>query len=452
MIIVDTALAKRHAEGNPVRVAMVGAGFMGRGIALQICKYTQGVELVAISNRTLDKAKQAYTQAEVQDVQEVTSVAQLEENIRRGKYSITEDAMLLCEAEGIDAVIEVTGAVEFGTNVAIKAIQNGKHIIMMNAEVDGTVGPILKVYADKAGVVFTNADGDQPGVTMNLYRFVKGLGVKPVLCGNIKGLHDPYRNPTTQEGFAKKWGQQPSMVTSFADGSKISFEQAIIANGTGMRVAKRGMHGPTVLGGTSLKDCVHDLYPLDDLLEGPGIVDYVVGAEPGPGVFVLGTHDNPIQQHYLNLYKLGEGPLYLFYTPYHLCHFEVPNTVARAVLFNDAALTPMGAPQVEVVSAAKIDLKAGEVLDGIGHYMTYGLCENADTTAAERLLPIGVAEGCVLKRDIPKDQVITYDDVVMPEGRLVDKLRQEQALYFAATDEANRNKALQHLNRAEASV
>ncbi|WP_299759235.1 Gfo/Idh/MocA family oxidoreductase [uncultured Pontibacter sp.] len=452
MIIVDTALAKRHAEGNPVRVAMVGAGFMGRGIALQICKYTQGMELVAISNRTLDKAKLAYSQAEVEGVQEVSSLSELEENIRQGKYSVTEDAMLLCQAEGIDAVIEVTGAVEFGTHVAIKAIQNGKHIIMMNAEVDGTIGPILKVYADKAGVVFTNADGDQPGVTMNLYRFVKGLGVKPVLCGNIKGLHDPYRNPTTQEGFAKKWGQQPSMVTSFADGSKISFEQAIIANGTGMRVAKRGMHGPTVLSGTSLKDCVHDLYPLEDLTDGPGIVDYVVGAEPGPGVFVLGTHDNPIQQHYLNLYKLGEGPLYLFYTPYHLCHFEVPNTVARAVLFNDAALTPMGAPQVAVVSAAKIDLKAGEVIDGIGHYMTYGLCENADTTAAERLLPIGVAEGCVLKRDIPKDQVITYDDVVMPEGRLVDQLLQEQAAYFAATDEESRNKALKQLYKAEASV
>lgn len=452
MIIVDTALAKRQAEGNPIKVAMVGAGFMGRGIALQISKYTPGMELVAISNRTIAKARQAYTEAEVENVEEVNSLSALEENIRQGKYSITEDAMLLCQAEGIDAVIEVTGAVEFGTNVAMEAIRHGKHIIMMNAEVDGTVGPILKVYADRAGVVFTNADGDQPGVTMNLYRFVKGLGVKPVLCGNIKGLHDPYRNPTTQEAFAKKWGQKPSMVTSFADGSKISFEQAIIANGTGMRVAKRGMHGPTVLGGTPLKDCVHDLYPLDDLLEGPGIVDYVVGAEPGPGVFVLGTHDNPAQQHYLNLYKLGEGPLYLFYTPYHLCHFEVPATVARAVLFNDAALTPMGAPKVAVVAAAKKDLKAGEVLDGIGHYMTYGLCENADTAAEENLLPIGVAEGCVLKHDIPKDQVITYDDVVLPEGRLVDKLLAQQAAYFTATDEAKRNKALNYTARPAASL
>jgi predicted homoserine dehydrogenase-like protein len=430
MIIVDTALAKRQEQNNPVRVAMVGAGFMAKGVALQICNYVPGMELVAISNRNVQKARQAYTEAGVLEIAEVSSVTDLEDNIKKGKYSITDNAMLLCEAEGIDAVIEVTGAVEFGTNVAMCAIQNGKHIIMMNAEVDGTVGPILKVYADKAGVVFTNVDGDQPGVIMNLYRFVKSLGVKPVLCGNIKGLHDPYRNPTTQEGFAKKWGQNPSMVTSFADGSKISFEQAIVANGTGMRVAKRGMYGPTVPAGTPIKE-VMSHYPLEELINGPGIVDYVVGAEPGPGVFVLGTHDHPVQKHYLNLYKLGEGPLYCFYTPYHLCHFEVPLTVARAVLFNDAALTPIGKPYVEVVAAAKTDLKAGQLLDGIGHYMTYGLCENADITKIEKLLPIGVAEGCVLKHDIPKDQVLTYDDVILPEGRLVDKLRKEQESYFS---------------------
>jgi predicted homoserine dehydrogenase-like protein len=435
MMIIDTALAKRHAEGNPIKVAMVGAGFMARGIALQICNYVSGMELVAISNRGIDKAKRIYNEAGVTTVHEVSSVAQLEENIRKDKYSVTDDPMLLCEADGIDAIVEVTGAVEFGANVALRAIQNGKHIILMDAEVDGTVGPILKVYAYKAGVVFTNADGDQPGVTMNLYRFVKSLGVKPVLCGNIKGLHDPYRNPTTQEGFAKKWGQNPAMVTSFADGSKISFEQAIVANGTGMHVAKRGMFGPTVPSGTPLKEIV-DQYPLEALLQGNGIVDYIVGAEPGPGVFVLGTHDHPLQQHYLNLYKLGEGPLYLFYTPYHLCHFEVPLTIARAVLFQDAALTPLGKPCVEVVATAKIDLKAGDTIDGIGHYMTYGLCENANVSYRENLLPIGVAEGCILVNDIPKDQVLTYDDIILPEGRLIDKLRKEQAAYFNMDESA----------------
>jgi predicted homoserine dehydrogenase-like protein len=225
------------------------------------------------------------------------------------------------------------------------------------------------------------------------------------------------------------------MVTSFADGSKISFEQAIVANATGMRVAKRGMHGPTVPSGTHIQDAVAE-YPLEDVLSGDGIVDYVVGAVPGPGVFVLGTHDDPVQQHYLNLYKLGEGPLYCFYTPYHLCHFEVHNTIARAVLFGDATIAARDRPYVEVVATAKIDLEAGQTLDGIGYYMTYGECENADTARREDLLPMGLAEGCTLKRDVPKDQALTFSDVELPEGRLCDALWLEQQSHFQRTPES----------------
>ncbi|HTF18345.1 MAG TPA: hypothetical protein VK658_09755 [Chryseolinea sp.] len=430
MVIVDTALAKRGAENNPVKVGLVGAGFMGRGVVLQIVNSVPGMEVVAIYNRTTEGARRAYVEAGIEDFEIVNSQAALEDRIAKGKYSVTEDPLLLCRAENIDVIIEVTGAVEFSSRVVFEAIQNRKHVVIMGAELDGTVGGILKVYADKAGVILTNADGDQPGVEMNLFRFVKGIGVKPVLCGNIKGLQDPYRNPTTQEGFAKKWGQNPAMVTSFADGTKISFEQAIVANATGMTVGKRGMFGPTLPSGTPLKE-VLDKYPLEALLSGPGIVDYVVGADPGPGVFVLGTHDHPKQKHYLNLYKLGEGPLYLFYTPYHLCHFEVPFTAARAVLFNDAAITPLGAPRVEVVTTAKIDLKAGQKLDGLGCYMTYGQCETAEITSEQQLLPMGLAEDCILTRDVPKDKVLTYADVTLPKGRFSDKLRQEQNEYYS---------------------
>ncbi|GAB3638284.1 NAD(P)-dependent oxidoreductase [Hymenobacter arcticus] len=430
MILVDTALKARQAAGRPIRVGMVGAGFMGRGVALQICRYVPGMVLAAIANRTLAQARRAYSEAGELGAHEVSSVAALERCIELGQPAITSDALLLSRAGNIDVIIEVTGAVEHGAHVVLEAIRHGKHVVLLNAELDGTVGAILKVHADRAGVVYTVSDGDQPGVTLNLARFVLGLGVKPVLCGNIKGLHDPYRNPTTQEGFARQWGQNPSMVTSFADGSKISFEQAVIANALGMEVAQRGMLGPTVAPGTPISQAA-EWYPHDLLLSGgPGIVDYVVGAEPGPGVFILGTHDDPVQQHYLKLYKLGPGPLYCFYTPYHLCHFETPTSVARAVLFHDACLAPAGAPRVEVVTAAKTGLRAGDVLDGIGHYMTYGLAENFPLARRQNLLPIGVAEGCVLRHDVPQDQVLTYDDVLLPEGRLVDELRREQDAYF----------------------
>ncbi|WP_046867289.1 NAD(P)H-dependent oxidoreductase [Microvirga massiliensis] len=428
MIIVDTALARRAVEGNPIRVGMVGAGFMAKGVALQAATASPGIRIAAIANRTLSKARTAYEEAGQRDVAECSDLQALNDAVRDGRPAITSDPVLVAKADGIDVLLDVTGAVEDALPPVLAAIAARKHVILMNPELDGTVGPILRVKADDAGVIFTNVEGDQPGVIMNLFRFVRGLGIRPVLCGNIKGLHDPYRNPTTQAEFARRWGQNPSMVTSFADGTKISFEQAIVANATGMRVGRRGMYGPTVAPGTPIQE-VADCYPVKDLLEGPGIVDYVVGAAPGPGVFVIGTIEHPQQRHYLNLYKLGEGPLYTFYMPYHLCHFEVPTTIARAVLFDDAAIAPV-APRVDVITAAKRDLKAGEILDGLGQYMIYGLAENADETARANLLPIGVAVGCRLKRDVARDNVLTYDDVELPAGRLCDQLRTEQAEYF----------------------
>lgn len=408
---------------------MVGAGAMGTGLAHQIVRYAPGITLSVISNRTLSRARSAYISAGELEPVEVASVSALNRAIAADRPAVTDDPMLLCRADGLDAIIEVTGAVEFSAHVVLEAIANRKHIILMNAELDGTVGPLLKTMADAAGVIYTNVDGDQPGVIMNLYRFVKGMGLTPVLCGNMKGLQDPYRNPTTQEGFAKKWNQDARMVTSFADGTKISFEQALVANATGMQVAKRGMHGPTVPMGTPIEQATN-WYPMEDLMEGPGIVDYVVGASPLPGVFVLGTIDDPVQKHFLNLYKLGEGPLYVFHTPYHLCQLEVPSTIARAVDFADAAIAPHGAPQVDVVATAKTDLAVGTVLDGIGGYRVYGQAENTDVTRRENLLPIGLAEGCRVVRDVAKDGTLTFDDVVVPDGRLVDVLWRRQNEHF----------------------
>jgi predicted homoserine dehydrogenase-like protein len=427
MIIVDNALKARAAAGKPIQVGLIGAGFMGRGIANQILNSVPGMRLAAIANRTVSQATRAYEEAGALSPVCISTANELDDAIGRGTYAVTDDPTLICQAQQIDAVIDVTGAVEFGAQVAWQAIGHGKHIILMNAELDGTVGAILKVYADKAGVIISGSDGDQPGVQMNLYRFVKSLGLTPLLCGNIKGLHDPYRNPTTQKGFAEKWGQQPTMVTSFADGTKISFEQAIVANATGMQVAQRGMLGYHFDGHV---DELTKRYDVDELKRLNGIVDYVVGARPGPGVFLLATHEDPKQRHYLNLYKLGEGPLYSFYMPYHLCHFEAPLSVARAVLFGDAALAPLGAPRVEVIAAAKTDLNRGQILDGLGGYTTYGLCENAPVVRREDLLPIGLAEGGRLARDVAKDEVLTRDDVILPAGRLCDRLREEQDRFF----------------------
>ena len=431
MIIVNSAIARRIAAGEPpIRIGMIGAGFMAAGVVLQVnTAYPQAMRVVAIANRTPDKAVKAYADAGQDGARICDSAPALARAIEAGAPAVTTDPMLVATSPHVDVLLEVTGAVEDAAPLVLAAIEHGKHVVLMNAELDGTVGCLLKTKADRAGVVYTNVDGDQPGVEANLWRFVRGLGVRPVLCGNIKGLQDPYRTPTTQAGFAAKWGQNPAMVTSFADGTKISFEQAIVANMTGMTVAKRGMHGFTVAPGTPVTEAAA-LYDADELIAGPGIVDYVVGASPGPGVFVLGTIEHPRQRHYLNLYKLGEGPLYCFYTPYHLCHFEVPATIARAALFGDATIAPAGAPQVEVVALAKRDLKAGETIDELGGYTVYGEAETAAATARDDLLPIGVAVGAKLKRDLAKDTVLTYADVELPSGRLIDRLRAEQAALF----------------------
>jgi predicted homoserine dehydrogenase-like protein len=429
MVIVDNALRAREMAGQPIRVGFIGAGFMARGLANQILNATSGIRLAAIFNRHVERAVDVYRYAGAAPPVVVNRLRELEDAIRVGRPVVTGDPTLLCASEQIDVLIDLTGAVEFGAHVALDAFAHGKHVILMNAELDATLGPILQTYAKQHGVILSASDGDQPGVEINLFRFVRGLGLIPRVMGNIKGLQDPYRTPTTQKAFAEKWGQSPSMVTSFADGSKVSFEQAVVANATGMNVARRGMlayeHREHV-------DTLTRRYDLDMLRELGGIVEYVVGAQPGPGVFCLAEHTDPRQRHYLNLYKLGEGPLYSFYAPYHLCHFEAPNTIGRVVLFGDAAGQPLAGPRVEVCAVAKRDLRAGETLDDYGHYMTYGEAANTAEVRERRYLPQGLVEGCRLKTDIARDHVITFDDVVVPAHRLADRLYAEQCAAFPA--------------------
>lgn len=430
MIIIDERLKAREDAGNPIRVGMIGAGFMGRGLLNQMANSVPGERMVVVYNRHLEKAVEAYRYAGLEPVK-VNTLPALEDAIAHERPAVTDDWTLVTRASQVDALIDVTGAVEFGAEVVMDAFSHQKHVILMNAELDATIGPILQVYARKAGVILSACDGDQPGVEINLFRYVRGLGLTPRVMGNIKGLQDRYRNPTTQKGFAEKWGQNPTMVTSFADGSKVSFEQAIVANATGMQVPRRGMFGRDHGGHV---DELTSMYDLDMLREVGGIVDYVVGAKPSPGIYCLAEHPDPKQRHYLNLYKLGEGPLYSFYTPWHLCHFEVPNTVARVVLFGDPAGIPASGPMVEVCACAKRHLEAGETLDDYGMYMTYGEAVNTSEMRRNRYLPEGLVQGCRLKRNVAQDSVITYDDVDLPPDRLADRLRDEQYAHFQEHD------------------
>ena len=427
MLIVDNALQAREADGRPIRVALLGAGFMSRGLANHIVNTTPGIRFVGVFNRNIQRAFDLCQYAGASDVAAPTTQQETDLAIREGKVVVTDDAFLLARSSGIDVLVDVTGSVEFGARVVLEAFRYKKDVVLLNAEIDATIGPILQVYARKHGAIISACDGDEPGVQVNLYRWVKGLGLTPRVIGNVKGLQDPYRNPTTQKGFAEKWGQNPAMVTSFADGSKISFEQAIVANATGFVVRSRGMSRGMEYKGDVMQ--IGKIYDAEEIRKLGGVVDYVVGT-PLTKVFVLAEHLDRKQQHYLNLYKMGDGPLYSFFTPYHLVHFEVPTAIARVALFRDSVAKPLGGPVVEVCAVAKTELKAGETLDDYGMYMTYGEAVNAEEMSRNRYLPEGLVEGCVLTRDIPKDSVITYNDVILPANRLADQLRAEQYHHF----------------------
>jgi predicted homoserine dehydrogenase-like protein len=427
MIIVDNALRQREAEGRPIRVGMIGAGFMAQGLANQILNSVPGMDMTAVYGRRLDRALDVYRYAGREDPVVASTQDELEDAVRAGRPVVTDDAYLLARSEQIDALVDVTGSVEFGARIALEAFSHGKHVILMNAELDATIGPILHVYASRNGVSISACDGDEPGLQMDLYRWVKGLGLTPRVIGNVKGLQDPYRNPETQKGFAEKWEQNPAMVTSFADGSKISFEQTIVANATGFKVRERGMSRGMPFNGSPLE--LPSLYDIDEVRELGGIIDYTVGP-PLVKIFVLAEHPDPKQQHYLNLYKMGEGPLYPFWVPYHLPHFDAHNAIARVVLLDDNLAPPIGGPVVEVCAVAKRDLKAGEVLDEYGMFTSYGEAVNADEMSAGRYLPEGLVDGCRLRRDVAQDEVLTYDDVDLPPDRVADRLRAEQYRHF----------------------
>jgi predicted homoserine dehydrogenase-like protein len=418
---VDTALLEREATGRPIRVGMIGAGATGRAIALQLGTPAAGVRLVAIANRTPEHGERAFQEAGLRAWTRAASTREAEMAIAAELPVLTDDPSVLTACDGIDVIVEVTGTVTAAAGVVLGAFDHGKHVVLVNAELDSLVGPILKQKADRAGVVVTHTDGDEPGVAMTLLRYLRSLGLRTVAAGNIKGMVDYYRNPDTQRAFAEKNDQDARKVTSFADSTKLSMEATVLSNATGFRAGRRGMYGP------ACKDVrqMANLLPADQMID-TGLVDYALGAAPHTGAFVVVHEESPLKQIQLAYYKLGDGPFYVFYTPFHLPHIQIVSTIARAVIHRDATVAPIAGPVCEVVTVAKRDLRAGERLDGVGGFCAYGLIDNAPAARAVSALPIGLSEGCVLRRDVLKDHAISFDDLVAPPVGLTAELWNEQ--------------------------
>jgi predicted homoserine dehydrogenase-like protein len=419
--MIDTALQERERSGTPIRVGMVGAGFAARMVALHLSAGIPGLRLVAVAARSPEKGERVFSEAGITRTGRVSDGPALDAIVARGGVGVAGDHHVLCDSRLLDVVIEITGTVEYGAGVVLDLLRARKHVVLVNAELDATLGPVLKTYAARQGVVITNTDGDEPGVAMTLIRYLRSIGLTPVGAGNLKGLVDHRRNPETQRAFAATHGQDPAKVASFADGTKLAMEATVLANAAGFGVGVRGMHGPAA---HHVREMAH-LLPAAELLGG-GIVDYALGAEPYTGAFVIVHEPNPRKISHMKFLKMGDGPFFVFYTPYHLPHIQIASTIARAVLFHDATVVAAGSPRCEVIAIAKRTLRRGDVLDGLGGFDTYGVIDTVTRARAERCLPMGLAGGCTLRNDIAQDAPLTEDDVTTPSGRTSDRLWKEQ--------------------------
>ena len=181
---------------------------------------------------------------------------------------------------------------------------------------------------------------------------------------------------------------------------------------------------------------IANLLPADQMLD-TGLVDYALGAAPHTGAFVVVYEENPLKQAQMGYVKMGDGPFYVFYTPFHLPHIQVVSTIGRAVIHHDATVAPIGGPVCEVITLAKHDMKAGETLDGVGGFAAYGLTENSSAARAIDALPLALSENCVLRRDVAKDDVISFADVIQPSRGAVDELWSEQIARWSLAEQAS---------------
>ena len=420
---LNDLLREREEAGQPIRLALVGAGQMGRGMISQMERMMKGIRAVAVADIAVDRVVKAYEEAGVpaDDLVVTSDVAAADQALQAGKRVATPDASLLSRLSPVEVVVEASGVPEVGARVAFDSILNRKHVVMLNVETDVTVGYLLRSMADAAGVVYTVSAGDEPGATKELYNFAQAMGFRIVALG--KGKNNPLDREATPEKLAaeaKGKKMNPKMLCAFVDGTKTMVEMTALANATGLMPEKRGMHGPTA----TVEDLprIFSLKSQGGILEREGVVDYVLGSV-APGVFAVVTTDQGAIIEDLQYLNVGPGPNWVFYRPYHLANLETPLSAARAVLLGETTIATVNKPVAETITVAKRDLKAGEKLDGIGQYTFYGLTEKASVAAEENLLPLGLAQGAFMAADVAKGEAIRYDQVELDYGSMIVHLR-----------------------------
>ncbi len=415
-------LERLATERRPIRVAVVGVGQMGSGLARQVSSLP-GMRLVGLCDVVLERAMAAATETGI-----LAEVAESGEDARaiaaEGRLAVTTRAEWLAIAPDIDVLLDATGDPDAGARLALTAVTCSKPVVSMNVEADVTVGPLLAWLARRAGALYTVAGGDEPSVLCEMVEFARATGLEVVCAGKGKNNRlDRTATPQTVEAEAAARGMSPRMLAAFVDGTKTMIEMAALANATGLEPDCPGMHGPLA----NLVDLLHTFVPATagGLLQRCGVVDYAIG-DVAPGVFVIATTSRAPIRRDLAYLKMGEGPYYLLHRPYHLASLEAPLSVARAVLDHEVTMAAAGPPGAECVAVAKRDLRVGERIDGIGGETVYGLAVSAAWAAQTRALPIGVVSGARVRRDVARGAVVCETDAALEETATVVHLRRLQ--------------------------
>ena len=434
MLNMDKKLAQREAEGKIIRTGLVGAGQMGRGMVSQMVGM-KGIMPAIVADIKIDNVINAFHYAGIkdEDIAKTNSLEEANKFMEMGKYVATENADLISSANLVECAIDVTGVPEIGVRIATDALNNHKHVVMMDVETDVVIGPWLKKLGDKNGVIYTGSAGDEPGAVMELYCFAKAMGMQVRVMGKGKNNKLDYAcNPDTVLEEATRRKMSPRMLCAFKDGTKTMVEMTAMSNATGLVPDVIGGHGVVTKPGTEGIKQLNEFFKLKKdggILNKHGVVEYVNGV--APGVFVTVATDNQEIAYQMQYHSMGPGPLWTLYRPYHLCNLETPLTVAKLVIDHEPTIIPLDGPVSECITVAKVDLKAGQTIDGIGGYTTYGSIATAEETYKKGYVIYGlVNKKAKMLRDVKKGQLLTLEDVELDTTTQLYKTRKEQdAMY-----------------------
>ena len=410
LMTIYQELLARESSNNPIRVGVIGAGQMGRGMISQIATIP-GMVVTGISDIRLEnaeKAKQAFLDA-TQNKIEVIATTNFKEVV---------------QSANVDVVVDATGVPEVGAKLCMEALIAKKHVVLLNVEIDITVGPLMYKLFKAAGLSYTGSDGDEPAATYELYEFAKSMGMEVLVAG--KGKNNklrPEANPDTVAQEAKDRNMAAHMLAAFADGTKTMAEMTLLSNSIGYKADVTGMHGVSA----DLKGTVAQLRTKAEggVLNNYGCVEYVDGI--APGVFVIVKQRTKGADETIRYMNKTDNEHQILYRPYHLGSLETPISIAKAVLRGEHSIVPLCGQVSDTVTVAKKDIKAGERLDGIGGFCVRGVIESHDLAKEKKMVPIGLISGNVTaKRDITKGTFITEDDVNLDTSTTVWKLRKLQ--------------------------